>query len=149
MRELEVISPQVLYGLEGWEKNLCGLPDIDDGMVKRYLFKHCTVDESSLRTYKLTRPYQLKSSVHSLQFNEMKSLSACVIRALCDPSQSTDKDDVKMVHVILDKSSGEPYGGYCTCTVGFVIHGLCTQVVHCLVETFCNLNIFTYSFANH
>jgi hypothetical protein len=75
--DLKALSPQVLYGLSGWTKNLCGVLAIDDGMVKHYLLKILTLDESSMRTYKLTRPFQLKSAVHSVQYNEMGSLSVC------------------------------------------------------------------------
>ena len=131
LAELRALSPKVFYGLDGWTKDLRGVPAIDDGITKQYLLKNCILNGSSMRTYKLTRPFQLKAAVHSVEFNELGSSSLCVIRALCNPSQSTDKDEVKMVHVVLDKANGEPYGGYCTCTVGFVIWSVNNQVVHC------------------
>ena len=37
---------------------------------------------------------------------------------LCNPSQSTSPDKVKVLFVVIDKISGVPHGGLCTCTVG-------------------------------
>lgn len=115
------LSLKVLYGLTGWTEDLKQLPAIDDSMVKQYLLQMQCLDDISSRSYKLTRPYQLKDFIHSVYFNSLPSSSLCVIRAMCNPSQSTNKDDVKLVHVILDKSTGKPYGGYCTCTIGYVL----------------------------
>lgn len=115
------LSPLVLYGLTGWTTNLHNVPSVDDSTVKQYLLQTEFLDEASLRSYKLTRPYQMKSSVHSLQYNDLPSSSLCIVRAMCNPSQSTSNDDVKLVFIVLDKSSGRPCGAYCTCTVGYVI----------------------------
>jgi len=92
---------------------------VDDNDVKKYLLKNSVLSEASMWTYKISRPYQLKACVHSLMFNSVTPESPfCVIRGRCNPSQSTNEDDVKLVHVILDNITGEPCGGYCTCTVG-------------------------------
>lgn len=115
------LTPRVLYGLIGWTDNLKQLPATDDSMVKQYLLQAQYLDEVSSRSYKLTRPYQMKDFIHSVAFNSLPSSSLCVVRAMRNPSQSTCNDDVKLVHVMLDKVSGQPCGGCCTCTVGFVL----------------------------
>jgi hypothetical protein len=120
LNEFKALSPGFLYGAHGWSTNLQHVPVIDDSMVKQYLLKMEFLDELSLRSYKLTRPYQQKSSVHSIRHNELPSSSFCIIRAMCNPSQSTSCDDVKLIHIILDKNTGSPLGAYCTCTIGFV-----------------------------
>ena len=43
----------------------------------------------------------------------------CLFSASCNPSQSTNAEEVKVVSAMLDKITGVPYGGRCTCTVGF------------------------------
>ena len=117
--EFELLTPAVLYGLSGWTTDLSNVPLIDDTDVKKYLLKTSVIDASSARTYKITRPYQLRGFVHSMRYHELPSSeSFCAVKGFCNPSQSASKDDVKMVMVILDQHSGQPYGGYCTCTVG-------------------------------
>lgn len=41
----------------------------------------------------------------------------CAVKAFCNPSFSTNADDVKSVHVVLT-DNGKPCFGHCTCTVG-------------------------------
>ena len=117
--EFESITPAVLYCLTDWTTDLSNVPAVDDNDVKKYLLQTDILDTSAARTYKISRPYQLKGFVHSLRFHPMPlSKSFCAVRAMCNPSQSTNKDDIKLLHVILDKISGQPIGGHCTCTVG-------------------------------
>lgn len=119
--EFKSLTPACLYCMDGWTSDLTKVQLLDDADVKRYLLQTSLIDASSARTYKLTRPYQLRSFVHSLRYNSLESCTFfCAVRGLCNPSQSTNKDDVKMVMVIMDKNTGQPYGGYCTCTVGLV-----------------------------
>ena len=42
------------------------------------------------------------------------------VKASCIPFQSGDEAKIKHLHVILHKQIGEPYGGFCTCTVGLI-----------------------------
>jgi len=86
--------------------------------IKRFLLQTEIITAASERTYKLSRPYQLKQFVNALQVCSVPSFH--VIRARCLPSLSTDKDDVKLMHIVIDKHTGQPFGGYCTCTVGCV-----------------------------
>ena len=41
----------------------------------------------------------------------------CAVKAFCNPSFSTNADDVKSAHVVLT-DNGKPCFGHCTCTVG-------------------------------
>ena len=80
---------------------------------------------TSLRHYKLSRAYQLLDANHicNVLFNELKqSYNIYAVKASCIPSQSGDEAKIKHLHVILDKQTGEPYGGFCTCTVGLVYY---------------------------
>ena len=52
------------------------------------------------------------------RFNQLSSLDGvCAVRAFCNPSFSTNTDDVKSVHIVLT-DDGKPCFGHCTCTVG-------------------------------
>ncbi|WAQ94193.1 hypothetical protein MAR_006664 [Mya arenaria] len=66
-------------------------------------------------------------------FENANSETFSVLRALCNPSQSTNADVVKVVFVIVDKISGVPYGGFCTCTVGH--SGTCGHIGAVLFRT--------------
>ena len=44
------------------------------------------------------------------------------VKAYCIPFQSGDETKIKHLHVILHKQSGEPYGGFRTCTVGLIYY---------------------------
>jgi hypothetical protein len=117
---LQKLTPKVLYSLTDWSCDLQDIPNINEIDVKRYLLQTNILSADYERTYKLSRPYQLKQFVNTVQTCTWSSLF-CIIRARCLPSQSTNSDDVKLMHVIIDKSTGQPYGGYCTCTVGYGI----------------------------
>lgn len=120
LQELQLLTPKALYMLTDWSGDLSNLPSIDDADVKRFLLQTDILTAASERTYKLSRPYQLKQFVNAVQVCSVSSFY--IIRARCLPSQSTDKDDIKLMHIIIDKHTGQPYGGYCTCTVGYVFY---------------------------
>lgn len=120
--ELQRLTPKVLYTLpmSEWSTDLKEIPDIDDTTVKKYLLQTNVLNKSSSRTYKLTRPFMLKQSVHSVRYyKNLPSDTFGVISARCNPSQGTNPDEIKVLHIIIDKITGEPYSAYCTCTVGF------------------------------
>lgn len=116
---LLTLTPRRLYTITDWSSDISLLPAIEESCVKKYLLQTDVLDGSCERTYKLSRPYQLKNSVHSVQFSDLSGSSLfLVIRARCNPSQSTSNDEVKLLHIVIDRVTGEPYGGYCTCTAG-------------------------------
>jgi len=120
--ELQSLTPKILYSLTDWSSDIATIPAVDETDVKRYLLQTDTLTSECERTYKLSRPYQLKQFVHSVQICNVSSF--CVIRARCLPSQSTNEDDVKLMHIVISRITGQPYGGYCTCTVGYVLCNL-------------------------
>ena len=118
-QELQKISPAFICKLSVWKKDITCLPDIEESAVKKYLIKTDVLSTSDARTYKISRPYALKQFVHSIAFNdESGSDNFTIIKAQCNPSHSTNPDEIKVVFVIVDKYLGDPYGGFCTCTVG-------------------------------
>jgi hypothetical protein len=48
-------------GITGWTQDLQHVPAIDDSAVKHYLLQTASLDSASMRTYKLSRPYQMKA----------------------------------------------------------------------------------------
>ena len=40
----------------------------------------------------------------------------------CIPPKSGDQANIKHLHVILHKQTGEPYDGFCTCTLGLIYY---------------------------
>lgn len=119
--EYQSLTPKCLSQQKNWSKDLLKIPEIEESAVKKYLLNSSVLNASSARTYKLSRPFQLKQFVHSVvYFENEKSETFSVIRALCNPSQATNADDVKVVFAVIDKITGEPFGGFCTCTVGSV-----------------------------
>ncbi|CAC5357723.1 unnamed protein product [Mytilus coruscus] len=92
-------------------------------MVKKYLL-NCQVSEynqTSLRQYKLTRAYQHLDAKHlnNVSYNPIvNSDTFGAVKASCLPSQSSEKAKTKYLHIILDQHTSEPYGAFCTCTVG-------------------------------
>lgn len=115
---LKSLTPRVLFGITEWSTSFQNLPSLDDSTVKQYLLDTEMLDCRSARTYKLSRPYQLQPFIHSVMITELHHLNFCVVKALCNPSQSTKEDDMKVVHVVLDTKTGHPCIAYCTCTVG-------------------------------
>jgi hypothetical protein len=126
LNEYGCLTPSYLLKQEGWSKDTSQLPDIDVSSIKKYLInsKAQEFTVTSLRHYKLSRAYQHLDANHicNVSFNQLKhSSTICAIKASCIPSQSGNEAKIKHVHVIMDKQTGEPYGGFCTCTVGLVI----------------------------
>jgi len=119
--EYQLLSPKFLSQQKNWSKDLLKISEIEESDVKKYLLNSSVPDASSARTYKLSRPFQLKQFVHSVvYFENENSETFSVIRAFCYPSQATNADDVKVIFATIDKITGQPYGGFCTCTVGAV-----------------------------
>jgi len=98
------LTPKALYMLTDWSVDLSNLPSIDDADVKRFLLQTDILTAASERTYKLSRPYQLKQFVNAVQVCSVSSFY--IIRARCLPSQSTDKDDIKLMHIIMTNTLG-------------------------------------------
>lgn len=119
---LQKITPQYLSTLkDGWSTDLLTCPDLDEGGVKSYLLKGKTLKEDQRRFYKLSKPYKMKDFIHSLRINPKPlktSNDFILIKGQCNASQSAQEEDVKTFFVVLDAISGQPLGGYCTCTVG-------------------------------
>ncbi|XP_064646745.1 uncharacterized protein LOC135499736 [Lineus longissimus] len=125
--EFQTLTPAHLATLKEWTKDLEKIPDVDESIVKKYLCQTRVIGLSEERMYKLTRPYQLKDFVHSMLIHtspapgtsDMSENTFIAVQAQCNASQSSSSDDVKVVFAILDSLTGQPHGGYCTCTVGF------------------------------
>ncbi|XP_069122147.1 uncharacterized protein [Argopecten irradians] len=121
LSEFQSITPSLVNSLTNWTKDAKLLPDIDIGQVKKYLVstENNEFSKDSLKTYKLTRSYQ---HLHAKHIHSVKlyhgSPTFCVVKAQCLPSQSSDNKRVKWLYAVLDKQTGEPYGGFCVCTVG-------------------------------
>lgn len=111
------LTPKTLFTLTGWSSDLQHLPTVDDSIVKQYLLDSEILDIQTARTYKLSRPYKMQPFVHSVMMLTICP-QFCTVRARCNPSQSTKEEDVKVMFVVLDKTSGQPCIAYCTCTVG-------------------------------
>jgi hypothetical protein len=122
---MDVLPHHICFKQEGWSKDTSQLPDIDVSSIKKYLInsKAQKFTVTSLGHFKLSRAYQHLDANHicNVSFNQLKHSSTfCAIKASCIPSQSGNEAKIKHVHVIMDKHTGEPYGGFCTCTVGLV-----------------------------
>ncbi|WAR21899.1 hypothetical protein MAR_015873 [Mya arenaria] len=72
IEELEQLKTKILYCMPAaeWTTDITKLPEINDVSVKRYLLDNNILDKSSARTYKLSRPYQLRNNVHSIKYCE-------------------------------------------------------------------------------
>ncbi|XP_046581621.1 uncharacterized protein LOC124289069 [Haliotis rubra] len=117
---LRKLTPLNLLRLKSWSRDISSLPDIDETVVKKYLLGCNILEKSQLKTYKLSRAYQLKDNIHSVLVTQHPEYSDFYcIQARCNPSQSTQAEDVKVLHLVLDIVTGDPCSAYCTCTVGF------------------------------
>ena len=106
------------------------IPDLDEAAVKRYLKDTNILTIEMSRTYKLSRPYQLKQFVHSMQCHPLPSHPSFVaVQTQCNPSLSTSPENVKLMFMILDGVWGDPVGGYCTCTVGWDMLYMYTDIL--------------------
>ena len=121
LEELEkLLTFKAVTEITEWTTDLNLVPDIDESHVKKYLTQTDVLTLKNARTYKISRPYQLKSNVHSIRFfPNSDSETFSILSAKCNPSQSTSPDEVKVLFVVIDKITGVPYGGLCTCTVGW------------------------------
>ena len=127
------LTPAYLARLKDWSKDIHKIPDIDDTAVKQYLLRSDEfTDQDVARRYKTSRAYQLRQGIHSMKIHHSpipKFNNFIVIRAMCNPSQATSQDAVKVLFIILKASNAKPLGGYCTCTAGYAT---CVYIVlHC------------------
>ena len=70
-REFQSLTPNMLAVLPGWTKELHNIPDVDDTIVKKYLKDTSVLTPEMTRTYKISRPYQLKQFVHSMRHHPL------------------------------------------------------------------------------
>ncbi len=117
--EYASLAPDVLAKLKNWSKSIDDVPDVNDIAIKAYLTNTKVIDKEMSRTYKLSKPYEMRESVHSMWYHRLPNHpSFTALQAQCNPSQSTSSDNVQVIFVLLDSQSGDPVGGYCTCDVG-------------------------------
>ncbi len=117
--EFAALRPEQLVRLSGWSKDLQCMPDVDDTKVKLYLKDTREITPEMSRQYKTTRPFKMKQFVHSMYIHSLPDQPTFVaMRAQCNPSQSTEAGNVKVCFAILDRITGEPVAGFCTCRVG-------------------------------
>ena len=69
-KEFQTLTPDYLVALSDWSKDL-SIPDIDETIVKLYLKEARVLTPEMARTYKLSRPFQLKQFVHSMRFHQL------------------------------------------------------------------------------
>ena len=82
--ELSQLTPGRVDARAGWTKHLTQCPNIDEAQVKQYLLDSKLISTKSARTYKLTRPFELKDNVHSINFHSLlDSNTYCLIRGHC------------------------------------------------------------------
>ena len=130
LQEFQSLSPSYLATLADWSKDMSIIPDLDEATVKRYLKDTNILTLEMSRTYKLSRPFQLKQFVHSMRCHPLPSHPSFVaVQAQCNPSQSTSPENVKLMFMILDGVTGDPVGGYCTCTVGWDMLYMYTDIL--------------------
>ena len=97
LHEFQSLTPSFLVALDSWSKELGQIPDLDEASVKRYLKDSLLLTANMARTYKLSRPYQLKQFIHSMRVNELPDHPTFIaVQAQCNPSQSTAGENVKL-----------------------------------------------------
>ena len=69
-KEFELLTPRYMSQTQNWTRDLSKVPVIEELYVKNYLLNTNIIDKSSARTYKLSRPFDLKKFVHSVFFCE-------------------------------------------------------------------------------
>ena len=122
LAEYARLTPAYLHSLTGWTKELQHLPPLDDGVVKKYLLDTNLLTKQQEVKYKIQRPFQMKEFVHSIRIHCQPSETFIAIEAQCNSSQSAATENVKALYIIIDKITAEPYGAYCTCTVGYELN---------------------------
>ncbi|KAL4227177.1 hypothetical protein ACF0H5_015150 [Mactra antiquata] len=106
-KDYEKLNVKFLSQINDWTTDFLQLPEFEEYSIKAYLLRTNVITSAAARTYKLTRPFQLKQFVHSLlYYNNNSSSYLGVLRAFCNPSQSTCAEEVKVVFVIFDKVTG-------------------------------------------
>ncbi len=117
--EYSSLTPHVMAKMKNWSKSIKDIPDINEISVKMFLTNTNVITKEMSRTYKLCKPYKMKDFVHSMMYHKLPDHpSFTALQSLCNPSQSTSSDSVKLLFVILESESGDPVGGFCTCTAG-------------------------------
>ena len=112
------IKPTTLLSQKQWTKNISELPDVPDSAVTKYLLNTSIINNGTARRYKTSRSYQLKEHVHSVYILPGAMDNIVAIKGKCNPSQSSNQDDVKIMIALVDDVDGTPRGGYCSCTAG-------------------------------
>ncbi|XP_022799935.1 uncharacterized protein LOC111337829 [Stylophora pistillata] len=110
-----------LQKLTDWQKNLNGVPLLmEESIVKEYLIG-AGYDKKAVRKYKTLRAWEHKKGIHSVKIHllpEYKKFWA--LRGNCNPSFSIDREESKLIYLVLQRSKSKPVFTYCTCTVGYV-----------------------------
>ncbi|XP_055954899.1 uncharacterized protein LOC130010833, partial [Patella vulgata] len=118
--------------VKGWTQNLKYLPSTTLSQIVEYLInahdiKTCSSNfeeftSETLKRYKALRSYELWASghIHSVRFNNLAdNYSYCALRCKSNPSWDTS-GTVYDTCIVLDKSSGKPLGGHCSCAAGLI-----------------------------
>ncbi|KAM9332967.1 uncharacterized protein KZ484_018083 [Pholidichthys leucotaenia] len=132
LEEYASLTPAFLSQRNMWTKELQHTPPIDDTVVKKYLVNTNVLSKDQEVRYEIQRPFQMMSFIHSMRIDTDTSETFVAIEAQCLSSQSGAADNVKAMYIILDKITGQPYGAYCTCTVG--LFQSCVHVGGCLFQ---------------
>ena len=117
---LSNLTMLTIHQLQGWMTTLTTMPPINEVQVTQYLVKNEVIPEHHERAYKLSRPFKMMEFVHFLAICTGSNDRFAFLQAQVNPSQSTNRDDVKLCFAILDKQLGMPFDGHCVCTAGYV-----------------------------
>ncbi len=120
LKEYGQLNPFNLGVMPDRTKVMDKIPTIEIKQIKDYLTVTKVLTAAQAKTYRVTQDIDLTSMVRNVYFSALFDFSPtyCALRGQCLPSFSTSDEEVKAIYVILDKITGEPYGGYCTCTAG-------------------------------
>ena len=117
--EYQQLTPHILAKANGWTKSLSNTTTLEVTPIKQYLLGASVITQTEARRYKETRAYAMTDFVQNIYFNILPSSPTfCAVRGQSLPSLGTSNDDIKEMFCILDKITGDPLGGYCTCTAG-------------------------------
>lgn len=93
-------------------------------MVTKYLLrtKHLK-DEEAAKKYRVSRAFKLRPFIHTMRINHTpapadKTNTFFIIQAKCNSSYLSGDGEVKNLLIIMHTATGDPLGGYFTCTVG-------------------------------
>ncbi|XP_028410620.1 uncharacterized protein LOC114533310 [Dendronephthya gigantea] len=120
-------SIRQLQKLKNWSKSLTGLPQVvEESMVKTFLVG-AGYTKADVKKYKTLRAWEHKQGVHSLKVHSLPEYeNMWVLRGCCNPSFSTDPEEMKTMYVVMHMETSKPLFAYCTCTVG--LRGNCSHV---------------------